>query len=108
MKFEATDEDIAKIMANAFNASIPVGMGFIHFKPHNIEPNLFMEQIKKNQVALDYVQGRMVKLHMWKDDTGLWNITNEPPHREYQSWATQYPTYKALIDSVLKEENQNA
>ena len=106
MKFKATDEQVKQIFCNAINASIPVGMGFLHFKPEDVKP----EEIEMYTIGedlrfdADYFQGRMVKLSISQtDNEGEWKITKpiDEPTQDYQSWATKYPTKEALVNSVL-------
>lgn len=107
MKFKATIEQIKIISANAINASSPVGMGVMHYVPGDFSPEDLM-MAKDDRVEMDYVQGRMVKLYIFKDGD-LWSIPNGSiinPDPEYQSWAKVYPTYMDLIKSAgIKDED---
>lgn len=107
MKFKATDEQVKQIFCNAINASIPVGMRFLHateeeYKSEDIE--IYYGSGNYRILRADYYHGLMVKLSIEQTELdGDWNIhipINEP-NSEYQSWATKYPTKEALVNSVL-------
>lgn len=99
LEFKATDDQVRQIAVNAIHASSPMGMGFVHYVPGD---HFRPEEIKLDNLGLnlDYVQGRMVKLMMWRTGDQLWEIRGEIDI-EYQSWAGVYPTYEKLIESVL-------
>jgi hypothetical protein len=102
MKFKATDEQLKEIIANAVLASRPVGMGFLSF-----DPSLHKKQILDSlasyticrQHAIDYFQGRMVKLWL-KSEGDIRSLPDRPPEPDYQSWCSRYPTYEDLVKSV--------
>ncbi len=98
MNFKATDEQIKTLAANAVNASQPMGMGFMHATNKEFKPEEF-DVPESGVFSLDYVQGRMVKLTLWKKD-GEWKTPERDPHPEYQSWIRRYPTYGALLESA--------
>lgn len=100
MIFSATEQQILQIAANATNASFPMGMGLMHFRNTTFKPEDF--QILDGKVRLDYVQGRMVKLSIWKNTDGTWEIP-EGVRIDYQSWLAEYPTIEALVRSVVPE-----
>jgi hypothetical protein len=57
-----------KSWVNAINASIPMGMGFIHYEPGNISTEEFLKAAHaENFRSIDYYRGRMVKIHAQKD-----------------------------------------
>lgn len=101
MKFIATPEQVAQIAANAVNASTPMGLGALHYNQQrqfvagDFEPDA-------RGLYLDYVEGRMVKLYIRKDETlgNSWELAHEP-RADYQSWAHKYPTNEALVASVI-------
>jgi len=94
MLIEATDEQVKTMGALAANASEPMGMGFLHydggttFKPEDfkLDPRGFFP---------DYVQGRMVKLRMWRKGPNSWEIPDEA-RPDYESWCGKYPSYTDL------------
>ncbi len=98
--FTATDEQIKQIAANAVNASVPVGLGFLQATRRVFVPADF--DIDGEGLFLDYVEGRMVKLNLRRVAGDRWEMPGGPPRLDYQSWAAHYPTYQNLIDSVLK------
>lgn len=100
MKITATDEQISQMCANAINASMAVGMGFLHYK----EGHVFKAsevQVSQPGVFLDYVEGRMVKLTVRRIGMGnTWDLPDSEPTYDYQSWVTKYKTYLDLAASV--------
>lgn len=101
MRFKATDDQVRQIMANAVNASSPMGMGFLHATNKLFSAEDFKDcALKPSGAHLDYVQGRMVKLYIRSIADGSWRISGAPPNGEYQSWVKEYPTYENLVTSV--------
>ena len=90
IKFTANNDQLKVIASNAVNASVPVGMGYVHFKDRIIFP---MEI--KRPMDIDYYEGRMVKLHIHKKKDDLF-IKNEVD-QEYQSWKKTYKTAEHLL-----------
>jgi len=97
--FRATDEQIKTIMANACNASTPMGMGRLHYDAsEEFKPDDF-NLSEKDDAFLDYVQGRMVKLLIKRLKDGNWSMRNEV-REDYQSWCRKYPTAFGLVESA--------
>lgn len=97
MQIQATDEQAQQMALNAINASVPVGMGFLHAEAKDYT----LEDLDKDNLRFDYFHGRMVKFSLRKETTGLWNCSRgDEPHPEYQSWYRNYPTLAALAESV--------
>lgn len=103
MKFKATRDDIAKLLATATNASIPAGTGLLialttFGKTYTAEDFVGVR-------SADYIGGRMVKLYPREIEPDVWEI-GEPQfvagdmERTYQSWGGTYPTAKALIEAA--------
>ena len=102
MNFKATEEQVKQIAVNAVEASIPMGRGYMQFNPaQEFKPEMF--EINHLGIHLDYFQGRMVKLNIWKSKDGTWR-TGDEVRIDYQSWGTKYPTYKELVESVSGTE----
>lgn len=104
MRFKATDKQLATVMANAVNASRPVGLGFLHFDDSKkYTPDDFIDELKTNTgwVNLDYVGGRMVKFRLTPEKDGYYEIADSAiPQSDYQSWCGTYRTYRELLDSA--------
>ncbi len=49
-----------------------------------------------NGVNADYVMGRMMKLYLTWDDTGVSEYVDRPYRADYQSFAHAYPNFEAL------------
>ena len=105
MRFEATEGQIKQIAANAVNASFPMGLGFLHFRPKRVFQASDFDAQPNGCFYLDYVQGRMVKLSIFKREDG-WEI-DDNPRADYQSWVRKYPTTEALVNSVLEPMNDS-
>jgi hypothetical protein len=109
MKFKATIDQIRVTAALAVNASRPFGMGVLHFQPKEYKPDeidLNFDQFghkfgkEEGSVNLDYYEGRMVKLRIKNLGNDTWEIPNNKPAWDYQSWASKYPTYEALLSAA--------
>ena len=103
IKFKATKEQVAQICANAINASLPMGMGIYQYNPqHTFTAKECLGLVPDNEggyCSLDYVEGRMVKMHIKKAGDS-WEINNLKVSEDYQSWGRKYPTYDVLLKSV--------
>lgn len=94
-------ETIARQMAaTAVNASIPVGMGFLHYNPKTTAKPEDIE-VFRDAISIDYYEGRMTKFHGRKV-TGGWEFTPDIPNREYQSWCIYFKTYEELYQDACK------
>ena len=103
IEFKATREQIKQIAANAVNASIPAGMGFIHYEDKEYSPNDLDHKINDDgSIHLDYFDGRMVKLSIRSLGDDAYSANEGRAYADYQSWSTKYPTYEDLISSVVE------
>lgn len=101
MKFTATDTQMCQLIANAVNASTPMGMGFIHYRPRDFAPENFLPAlVRGGDIDLDYVEGRMVKIWIHRLGDGEWEIDDATPRRDYQSWCGKYSSYATLVASA--------
>ena len=106
IKTKMTELEVKQMAANAVNASSPVGLGVFRFTDKIFKATDF--QIKENGYRgrglwLDYVEGRMVKLRIYQDETcaeGEWIVSPSDPRPDYQSWCERYSTTQSLINSV--------
>lgn len=98
IQFKATKEQVAQIAVNAVKASEPMGMGFMKF---NAEEKFDLKEFEPGNagLSLDYVGGRMVKLHIWGKEDGTWS-TRRNGNIEYQSWLQKYAEPIDLLKSV--------
>lgn len=105
--FKASDTQVQLLMANAINASKPVGLGILQATDTVFAPDDFD---LGDYVSLDYVQGRMVKLQIERLDDDRWRlIAHAEPSPQWQSWADKYPTYGLLLKSAgITESNSSA
>jgi len=104
MKFKATEEQIKMMAVLACKASKPMGLGHLQHKVHY---EFLTKQFTVGEVDdispgmhLDYVQGRMVKLHINRIDEDTWEVRDSQPRPDYQSWCTVFPTYQALVEAA--------
>jgi len=58
----------AKVLAALYNASKPLGMGFMHFKPENMTEAEATAILAENEMAsFDYLKGRVMKVSLYED-----------------------------------------
>ncbi|MBN9356190.1 MAG: hypothetical protein J0I15_07065 [Herbaspirillum huttiense] len=82
-KIEITGADLAAIVKAAYSLSRPQGMGFLHFTPGDMSDERaaeivnFQRRDPRIPLSLDYIEGRAVKLTVWRDtEDRLW-IAND-------------------------------
>lgn len=95
--FKATPDQLKQLVANAVNASIPMGMGYLHYKKVDYSPEQFDVGADKD-IAVDYLEGRMVKLYITSLGLDMYEI-GDKISIDYQSWMAMYPTVQDLIVS---------
>jgi len=116
MRFTATKDQVSKMGVLAINASVPMGMGFLHATAGDYS----LEELEKahgkdclldpeGNLFLDYFEGRMVKLSIRKaGKSGNVYETRDVAHPDYQSWCKTYETpadlVKAAGGKVLDEQ----
>lgn len=104
MIITATDEQVRQMMALACNASVPAGVGFIHYNfKHKASGPVMIEFMTKREAYIDYWNGRMVKFYGQKVAENQWQFSDKV-NIEYQSWANKYPSYQALFDALDQNE----
>ncbi len=57
---------------------------------------------KPGKVYGDYVFGRMMKLGLEWDETGV-TVRDDAPRPDYQAWCRKYPTYEDLVLAAATE-----
>lgn len=73
-----------RVFKALFNRAMPQGMGFLHYKPRNIDDDEAKKKIQfsdgKEIQYFDYVEGRVMKIDIRPDyiDTTLYNRDNGP------------------------------
>lgn len=67
----------AAILAALYNASKPLGMGFMHYDPTPMTEQE-AEELLKSQTYFDYHKGRVMKVDLSKDElwTAMYNRDN--------------------------------
>ncbi len=73
---DVTDCDLRVLVKEAYNLSVPMGMGFLHYTPAELtddEVNELIDMDPHNQwpVHLDYVKGRAVKFGVKREGDRL-------------------------------------
>lgn len=99
-----TGEAVARRMLwLAYEASVPVGMGFLHYTTKATEDDVFKAAYNshRQEVSADYVFGRMIKLVIRFTDNMV-DIPESRPRIDYQSWCRQYPTHDDLLLATLE------
>lgn len=75
------DDKLITVIKKAYDLSEPKGMGHLHYTPGPMTDDEARSVISKFQdrtgIHLDYLQGRAVKLSIWKDDYGYF-ISDRP------------------------------
>lgn len=100
MIVRATDEQVQEMCALAANASAPMGMGYLHFRPEvRFKAEDFPVLSSDSGVYLDYVQGRMVKLSLHRVGENEWQAADQISS-EYESWVNRYPSYAELAEAA--------
>ena len=72
---DVTNLDIHKLIAGAYNLSIPVGMGMLHYEEGCLSEEEIASLIITNDevlaVSMDYVKGRACKFNIFKKEGKL-------------------------------------
>lgn len=87
------------------------GMGFLKNAPGSSEADVWRnvqtrgdytpQEPKPGEAYGDYVFGRMMKLSVRWDETGV-SVPDSEPRGDYQAWCGKYPSYKALIEAAIE------
>ena len=101
-----TPTEVAKRLFNlAYQASVPMGMGWMHERPNVTEEEVWTQVAvdDRGKCSCDYVFGRMVKLSgVQLSPDGLQVLgTDKVPNPEYQSWSTTYRTRELLVKATV-------
>lgn len=100
MIVKGTKLQILQMAANAVNAAVPVGMGFLQATSKKFTPSDFKLDDDDLVLSLDYVVGRMTKLYISSVGHERWKLPDSKPSPDYQSWCRTYPSYTALAESA--------
>jgi hypothetical protein len=63
--------DKAEVLAALYNASKPLGMGFMHFDPEPMMRDEAAELLEATD-DFDYIKGRVMKVHLSGDEFEEW------------------------------------
>ncbi len=86
----------------AYEASIPMGLGVLHYTDKETEDTVWKHASKRDGfVSGDYIFGRMMKIGITWDNEKL-NVTPSRLSPDYQSWCARYPTVGALVTAAEK------
>jgi hypothetical protein len=64
--------DKAEVLAKLYNASRPLGMGFLHFDPKPMSTEEAREILDGGHTYFDYLKGRVMKVNLSKDTFDPW------------------------------------
>lgn len=67
----------AKVLAALFNAAMPLGMGFLHYKPEHVMDEAEAEKLLEKQTYFDYIEGRVVKVNLEGDEVWTANYNRD-------------------------------
>lgn len=100
IKFKASEEQLKQMVANAINASSPMGLGFYSA---NMRKVYTVEDVNRfstsSYICVDYFEGRMVKLRIKIEGNGSYSV-HKKLSIDYQSWCDKFPTWKDLLESA--------
>jgi hypothetical protein len=106
-------QKLAALVWAAFQASVPMGMGFLHSSAAARQTkDTILDQLSVTEspdgtvsVRTDYVCGRMMKTHFAVNADGVATVSPEEPHLDYQSWGRTYRSGSALIAHAATAAN---
>jgi|SRR5882762_6893106 len=88
---DVTNVDLKEFIKEAYNLSKPVGLGFLHFQPGDLEDADVEKILNKQSVnkdgeclSMDYINGRSCKMHIFNKDGHLFIHDNWYDHTENQ------------------------
>ena len=86
----------------AYQASVPMGLGFFHVTDKLTKDDIVKETFRDESGGYaDYCHGRMMKTHFGIHGPVL--SCNDDASGDYQSWARRYNnSYSALVDAAEK------
>jgi hypothetical protein len=99
MTLNLSNKQVTKMAKLAILASVPVGMGFLHYRPDLKEEDMTNVDATDGHIYIDYYQGRMVKFNGERNLDGTWKFPDNTSY-EYQSWKQVYPSYAELAEKV--------
>ena len=65
-------KDKAEVLAKLYNASKPLGMGFLHYNPKPMTVEEARELISRGDLYFDYLYGRVMKIDLAGDELDPW------------------------------------
>lgn len=98
-----TGEEVAKkAIWLAYQASVPMGMGFLQVRDDMTEQSVWDAIYREGgHLYVDYCFGRMMKTNI--DYTASEVKGDDRASPSYQSWATCYQSYDELFKAAIKE-----
>jgi len=94
--------DKADVLAKLYNASRPLGMGFLHFDPKPMTTKEARTILDGGQTYFDYLKGRVMKVDLSKDtlDPWLYDRDNGQGAAERAICANAHPHGTAVAGTV--------
>ncbi len=80
---DITGKDKALVLAALFNRARPLGLGFIHYKPRDMDIDEArrvvqgMSKADSGQVSFDYLEGRVMKVNLTGDSLETWGYDRD-------------------------------
>ncbi len=71
MKIDISRKDKAQVLAALYNASHPLGLGFLHYDPTPMTAEEARELLKQT-TYFDYLKGRVMKVDLSGDELETW------------------------------------
>ena len=67
---DLTNANLVELVKGAYSLSVPLGMGFLHYRPGGLTEEEAQSLVNPDPnaryaVAMDYVRGRAVKMSVW-------------------------------------------
>lgn len=72
MKINIKNISKAKILSALYNSSKPQGLGFLHFKPEDMDEVTAQKMIDDYGLNFDYLKGRVMKVNLANDELDLY------------------------------------
>lgn len=95
---------LKRLLWLAFQASQPMGMGFLHVSAAETQTEDSVYEScnpqDKNEIHTDYVFGRMMKTTFKVKEDETLSVSPKTPRLDYQSWGRKYGTASDLIQAA--------
>ncbi len=76
-KIDIKDLNKADVLAVLYNASKPLGMGFVHYDPTPMTREQAQELLDAGKTYFDYLKGRVMKIDLSSDELNPWGYDRD-------------------------------